>query len=426
MNCNARPRLSQPRPPGSGFNPREKGSALLIVFVFAAMVAIMLYMEMPVALFEARRQKEQLLIDRGDEYKPAVKLFVRKVGMYPASIDALENTNRMRFLRHKFTDPFTGKDDWRLLHAGPGGIIIDSKVNPIRATNPMGGNAPNGTGSSFGSNPGFNSTNANSANSGFASSTSNPNNPGNSGFGSTSSSTFGSSSNEPAVVVPPIPKRGAAVAANGAATTEQPGSEPDADQNRADPNALPPLPEPGQPNQNAANAQTAEPVPQSLSAAEAANGQPAAPNGSPQAVPGAEPSNPMQTVRNLLANPNSQGQQGVTAGSPMGVVNSGGIAGIASKAKGLSIKTVNDQTDYSLWEFYYDPRKDNPGVAGAVPAGIQGAVPGTAPTNNGTAGQNPSSSVFPNSPPTTAQPINPPSTNPPQPTNPPSTNPPQQ
>ncbi len=34
----------------------------------------------------------------------------------------------MRFLRKRFKDPFTGKDDWRLLHAGPGGIIIDSKV----------------------------------------------------------------------------------------------------------------------------------------------------------------------------------------------------------------------------------------------------------------------------------------------------------
>ena len=93
---------------------RERGSALLIVFVFSAMIAIMLYMELPVVAFEAERAKEQLLIDRGNEYAHAVKLFARKFGMYPASIDQLENTNRMRFLRHRFKDPLTGNDDWRL------------------------------------------------------------------------------------------------------------------------------------------------------------------------------------------------------------------------------------------------------------------------------------------------------------------------
>ena len=88
---------------------RQRGSALLIVFVFAAIVGILLYREMPVVVFEAHRQKEELLIDRGNEYKHAIRLYVRKVGTFPPSIEALENTNRMRFLRHKFDDPFTGK-----------------------------------------------------------------------------------------------------------------------------------------------------------------------------------------------------------------------------------------------------------------------------------------------------------------------------
>ena len=48
-------------------------------------------------------------------------------------MEALENTNRMRFLRNRYVDPFTGKDDWRLLHAGPGGIILDSKVKNNRS-----------------------------------------------------------------------------------------------------------------------------------------------------------------------------------------------------------------------------------------------------------------------------------------------------
>ena len=111
-----------------GRRASQQGSALLVVLVFAAVIAIMLYRELPVATFEAQRQKEELLIDRGNEYKRAVQLYVRKLQSFPPSLDALENTNRMRFLRARYPDPFTGKADWRLLHAGPGGMITDSKV----------------------------------------------------------------------------------------------------------------------------------------------------------------------------------------------------------------------------------------------------------------------------------------------------------
>src|SRR3954471_14552093 len=152
----------------------ERGSALLIVFVLAASVAIMLYMEMPVAVFEAQRNKEQLLIDRGNEYAHAAKLYFRKVGQYPPTIDALENTNRMRFLRKRYKDPFTGKDDWRLLHAGPGGLIIDSKVNPVAANGANGANGPNNLGSPTGSSPGNTGfSSPGNANSGFGGSNNN-------------------------------------------------------------------------------------------------------------------------------------------------------------------------------------------------------------------------------------------------------------
>ena len=124
----------------------QRGSALLVVLVFAAIIAIMLYREMPVVAFEAQRQKEELLMDRGNEYKRAVKLYVRKFQTFPPSMAALENTNRMRFLRARYTDPFTGKDDWRLLHAGPGGTIIDSKIKQAAGAN----GAPGAIGGSLG------------------------------------------------------------------------------------------------------------------------------------------------------------------------------------------------------------------------------------------------------------------------------------
>jgi len=108
---------------------RRPGFALLLVFLMAAFVAIALYRELPRVAFEAQRAKEQLLIDRGEQYKRAIQLFVRQNnGRYPATLDDLENFNNRRYLRRRYKDPMTGSDEWRLVHIGPGGMLTDSKT----------------------------------------------------------------------------------------------------------------------------------------------------------------------------------------------------------------------------------------------------------------------------------------------------------
>src|SRR5712692_6039512 len=104
----------------------ESGVALLLVFAMAAAVAIMLYLELPRVAFEAQRNKEELLIERGGQYQRAIQLYFRKFKQYPATIEQLENTNNVRFLRRRYVDPLTGKDEWRLIHVGPGGVFTDS------------------------------------------------------------------------------------------------------------------------------------------------------------------------------------------------------------------------------------------------------------------------------------------------------------
>ena len=351
----------------------ERGSALLIVFVFAATLAIMLYMELPVAAFEAQRNREQLVIDRGNEYAHAVKLFVRKFGRYPASIEQLESTNNMRFLRERYKDPLTGKDDWRLLHAAPNGQLTDSKVNPI-------GNTPNGSKS--------NSSGSSSGTGTFGSSSNNTTSSfGSSSFGSSSSNSNTSNSDSNTgpteIVTSSLPQRGPAVPANG-------GGEANA--SPGDQNLLTPLLTPGQSTAAVQNGpgsptQPGPPAPQP--------GQTAAPNAMAGTVlPGTGQSgvtpgdtNGMQTVQNLLNNPNSPpARQSNSSTAPtsssraMGVMNGagvGGVAGVASIAHGQTIKTVNDQSDYSLWEFYYDPSKDTNRGLGAAMQGLGGqAAPG--------------------------------------------------
>ena len=105
----------------------ESGYAMLLVFLMAALIAIALYNELPRVAFEKQRDKEQLLVERGEQYKRAIQLFVRKMGRYPATIDELESTNNIRFLRRRYIDPMTGKDTWRLIHIN-GGVLTDSII----------------------------------------------------------------------------------------------------------------------------------------------------------------------------------------------------------------------------------------------------------------------------------------------------------
>ncbi len=104
---------------------QESGFALLLVFLMAAVIAISLYMEIPRIAFEAQRQKEQLLIERGEQYKRAIQVFYTTNKRYPARIEELENLNNRRFLRRRYIDPMTGKDEWRLVHI-QNGVLTDS------------------------------------------------------------------------------------------------------------------------------------------------------------------------------------------------------------------------------------------------------------------------------------------------------------
>jgi hypothetical protein len=61
-----------------------------------------------------------------------------------------------------------------------------------------------------------------------------------------------------------------------------------------------------------------------------------------------------------------------TAGQSNNVLG-GGIAGVASKSPGHTIKVINDQKDRALWEFVYDMQKEAmanaPGLGGNGPGG---------------------------------------------------------
>lgn len=105
-------------------NP-EDGYLLLTVLVMIFLVLLALSVAAPRVAKEIQRDKEEEAVQRGLQYKRAIKLYYKKFGAYPSDIKQLENTNQIRFLRKRYKDPITGQDDWRLIHMG------EAKVPPL-------------------------------------------------------------------------------------------------------------------------------------------------------------------------------------------------------------------------------------------------------------------------------------------------------
>jgi hypothetical protein len=162
-------------------NSSQSGYALLTVIFLATLMVLTIILAAPRVTLEGQRQKELDMIWRGKQYARGVKLYYRKLGRFPTSVDDLTKPKigSIRFMRQAYKDPMNREDgSWRLLYVGPGGQLIGStkppRINLLGALQP-GSGAPtppsNGIGSISG--PGGNPSQGLS-NSGM-----------NSGFGST-------------------------------------------------------------------------------------------------------------------------------------------------------------------------------------------------------------------------------------------------
>lgn len=113
-------RHSRPEPAN-----QEEGYLLLTVLVMLFLLLLALSVAAPRVARQIQRDKEQEAVERGLQYKRAIRLYYKKFGAYPSDIKQLEKTNEMRFLRKRYKDPITGQDDWRLIHMG------EAKVPPM-------------------------------------------------------------------------------------------------------------------------------------------------------------------------------------------------------------------------------------------------------------------------------------------------------
>jgi len=101
---------------------RSRGYMLITLMLALALITMALLTVLPDIAQQIKRDREEELRHRGTSYMRAVRNFYKKFGRYPTKVEDLENTNNMRFLRKRYTDPVnrdpaTGKErEFKFLH----------------------------------------------------------------------------------------------------------------------------------------------------------------------------------------------------------------------------------------------------------------------------------------------------------------------
>src|SRR5712671_1385144 len=111
----------------------ERGYALLVVIFLVTVLLISTMTVAPNIVTEGRREKEKEMIWRGKQYTRGVKLYYRKMGRFPTSLDDLTKpkVGSLRFMRQTYKDPMNKEGgEWRLIYVGAAGQLIGSLKPP--------------------------------------------------------------------------------------------------------------------------------------------------------------------------------------------------------------------------------------------------------------------------------------------------------
>ena len=149
----------------------EQGFMMAALLFAVALMLLVLAIAAPRMAMQLKRDRELETVHRGKQYARAIRLYYRKMGAYPTSIEQLaKQTNNIRFLRKQYLDPMTGKDDWKPIllghnktHVlgffgkplGGGGSNLGSAAGMVSNTGGMTGGMGAGIGSSLGGGSGF-------------------------------------------------------------------------------------------------------------------------------------------------------------------------------------------------------------------------------------------------------------------------------
>jgi type II secretory pathway pseudopilin PulG len=134
-------------PPSRRHRRSEDGYVLVAVIFMMVILILSLSVAIPKVREDIQRDRDEETMQRGKQYIRAVQLYYRKFNAYPPNVDALVKTNDIRFLRKKYIDPTTGKDEWKPIMWGQNKtpMVMGFFGQPLAAA-VGGGIGPGGTG----------------------------------------------------------------------------------------------------------------------------------------------------------------------------------------------------------------------------------------------------------------------------------------
>jgi len=296
---------------------RDSGHLLLAILLMMALMVIAATYEAPRLVQQLRRDREEEMIHRGTEYARAIKKYYKKFGSYPTSIEQLENSNNIRFLRKRYKDPLTKDGKWTMLHYTDIASTIGAAGGPGVPAASLGAQGQQGLGTPAGQQ----SSAFGSSTFGNSSSFGNSNRPTSGGFGT---SNFGNSGNN----------------ASQNTVFEQQQSLSGGQQGTS-----------GSTFGNSSTQTSTGDASSSTSGGNAFGNNSGGLGGSSTATPGGA-TNPNAASTTL------SGQQGL-GGQAFGA---GAIVGVASKSKDPTIRVYNKKKTYDEWQFIYNPVMDQMNV----------------------------------------------------------------
>jgi len=327
----------------------ERGYAMLMALSMTMMILIASTAMIANLRIEGKRQREDEAIWRGNQYARAIRMYFRKTGHYPQTLQDLQKgLPQLHFLRQAYKDPLNKSDgSWRFIYVNAAGQIIGStKYTSLQQMalydsgalqNGLPGQIPGLVGtpvSSLTNSSGFGDVNGN-ASSNSSNSAQNP-------------SLAPTDPNAPPQAPGPPPSQ----------SPDQSGQNP--------PGSQPPTPPPGQPS---------------------TFGQPGAP-GQPGTAPG---QSPFGSLNGQVGNPaDLQKPTGPVDGPVLGAF----LTGVASKVDAPSQKVYHHGKKYIQWEFVWNPLEEaaanmqqslnpqgqQPGIGQPIGQGGIGGI--GSPTNN--------------------------------------------
>lgn len=380
----------------------EQGFALIMILFGAAVMMVLLAKSLPRDAMSAQRIREERLINRGEEYARAIKLYFREHKKYPEDLDDLEDTDGVRYLRRRYKDPITGQDEWRLIRMGTDGRFKDSLLHDLEEEEGEGMGMAGGTpmGNRVRTSASRNNPWKQTAVTGFD------------GGARALQERESAAPENPLDLSGQGPYGGAFPGQEGAD-----GQQGEGQQLGPDGQPLPPDYSQVRPGDVPFNAGQLSPEQladqQAMQAAAAAAGQSGrsgfggrqdarrsrignAFGGAAQAQQQAPPGGAMNpqggvapqaadVIQRLLTTPRPGGLAGLRGsqnamqqlqGQGQGMNQfQEGIAGVASQSEATGVKVYNGEESFNLWEFVYDYRQDE-AMAGAMPGAAGGMGPG--------------------------------------------------